>query len=133
MTCSGEGCTTHHILAQRKIGSQKFWILTDINSLGEHQPNEYLMVEEHQAESSAIFDSIKYSAWSEEVTPPSHGWRKRKHFEAKIPAPILEPLVSTMFELQQMAHPMHRGIAGGGVGAAYHKSKDSSSFGIVGR
>ena len=36
----------------------------------------------------SVFDSIKYSAWSEEVTPPDHGWRKRNHYEARQPAPL---------------------------------------------
>jgi len=131
VSCESEGCRNHHVLAQRKIGSQKFWIITDINSLGEHQPNAFLQLDEHEAESAAVFDTVKYSAWSEEVTPPLSGWRKRSHFESRQPAPNVEPVVSTMFELQQMAHPMHRGIEDG-VGSKFVVGKGESSYGLVG-
>ncbi|GMH89589.1 hypothetical protein TL16_g11502 [Triparma laevis f. inornata] len=103
-------CRLDHVLAQRKIGTQKFWIITDITSLNSHKSDSGPGFDDQQeAESSSVFDSIKYSAWSEEVTPPDHGWRKRNHYEARQPAPLVNPVVSTMFELQQMAHPLHRG------------------------
>ncbi|GMH51825.1 hypothetical protein TrST_g8718 [Triparma strigata] len=102
-------CTMNHVLAQRRIGSQKFWIITDISSLNAHKSDqEYTNFDEDEVESASVFDSIKYSAWSEEVTPPDSGWRKRNHYESRQPAPLVHPVVSTMFELQQMAHPLHR-------------------------
>lgn len=40
------------------------------------------------------------------MTPPSLAWRKRTHIDAKNPAPQIEPIISSMTELEAMAHPL---------------------------
>jgi len=55
---------------------------------------------------SEVFDSIKYSVWSEEVTPPVLGWRVRGHREAASPAPMINPVIGSMMHLEGMVHPM---------------------------
>lgn len=96
-----------HVMAHRVIGSQKFWIITDTSSLMSHDdgaksPRDRFVIEKDDLdlESREVFHSIKYSAWSEQVTPAQYGWRVRDHRETALPAPIVEPVVSSMHTLE---------------------------------
>ena len=119
------GCKMDNVLAQTRIGNQKYWVLTTMPSLQEHfaAKDDILKFEEQDSEPASVFDFIKYSSWSEEVTPPTHGWRKRGHYTASHPAPMVEAVVSSMSDLQAMAHPSLQGrgrvadaLGGGGGG-----------------
>jgi len=100
----------NHIMAQLQIGVQKFWIITDVPSL--ISSHHEFGVE--QGDNEAAFAGVKYSAWSEEVTPPNTGWRIRGHEDGRIPAPMVNPVVSSMYELEAMAHPLTLKTRGGG-------------------
>ena len=99
-----------HVLLQRLIGMQKFWIVTDVASLTTDGHLDGV----EAGDNEAAFNNVKYSAWSEDVTPPSTGWRIRGHAEGMLPAPMVNPVISTMYELDTMNHPLlNRGGLGG--------------------
>ena len=102
------GSKMDNVLAQTRIGNQKYWVLTDLESLKSHfeSKDDILRFEEQDSEPASLFDFIKYSAWSEEVTPPTYAWRLRGHYGSTSPAPMVEAVVSSMHELQAMAHPL---------------------------
>jgi hypothetical protein len=104
----GAPCMMDNVIAQTRIGNQKYWVLTTMNSLQDHydHKDDILKFEEQDSEPASVFDHIKYSSWSEEVTPPTYAWRSRGHFQSLHPAPTVEAVVSSMAELQAMAHPL---------------------------
>jgi hypothetical protein len=99
------GCELNHVMAQRVVGNQKFWILTDIDSLHSH---DRPASQKNEMEPADVFETIKYSVWSEDVTPPMSGWRAREYFHgrAELPAPMVNPVIGSMMALEGMLHPM---------------------------
>ena len=56
-----------NVLINRKVGSQSFWIIADLEELERHKEDD---VENNIYELQEVFETIKYSVWSADVTPP---------------------------------------------------------------
>jgi hypothetical protein len=127
----GTACDPPHFLAQRQIGTQKYWIISDQEGLMAHEGNggDYfahnMVGKDKDAERSAsqvegisIWETIKYSTWNSDVTPPRGGWRVRGRAEGEDQgAPVVLPVVSSLYELEELAHPMthEKRLRAGGV------------------